>query len=224
VRRCPRSHDELGDEKLHKSRGKERVTLEPDISGVRRIRVERLEGSPTRTAATPTMTSESHATLPSLKSSSGHRGRRDQHRSSDEKKHRRRRKSTVKEDGATAYVYGDPAERSQPSRNTTTESRKLGRDGESSESDDDAVIEIEPVKEPKKRKIRIVYMTEDEGRATRRKGRRSKEKESTDAPRNSGEPVRRSRAHHSRRKSVVEAPPASPPKRYALRSRNQSRG
>jgi hypothetical protein len=216
VRRRRRSHSELEDEKLYKSGGKETVTLEPDAEEVRRIRIERLEGSATngRPAATPKMTSESHATLPSSKSASSHRKRRDHHRRPEEKKHRRRWKSSAKDDITSEYVYGPPGEKSQSSRITVSETRRLGRDEESSESEEDVAVQPEPVKEPRKRRIKIVYITEEEAKAARRRERRERRaKELSDQE--LAEPVHRSRVHHSRRRSsAAETPPASPPKRY----------
>ena len=214
------SYRELGDEKLYKSRGKENVTLEPDVSELRRVRVERLEGSTStrRTTAAPKMTSESHATLPSLKSASSHR-RRDHRRSTVSTKHRTRRKSTSKGDSTPTYVYGTPADRPQSSRIAISDVRKLSRDGESSESEEDeedSGIHSEPVREePKKRKIRVVYVKEDGSKSSRPRERRVKSsKEIRERPRSSHESVRRSRAHTTRRKSIAEERPASPPKRY----------
>jgi hypothetical protein len=223
MRRRRRSYSELDDERLTKSRGKEKVALEPDVSEVRRIRVERLEGSTStrRTAATPKMTSESHATLPSLKSASSHR-RKDHRRSTVSTKHRTRRKSTSKGDSTPTYVYGTPADRSQSSRITISEVKKLSRDGESSESEEededeeDGATHSEPIREkPKKRKIKVIYIKEDDSKSSSTKERRGKsDKEIRDRPRDSHESVRRSKAHTTRRKSIAEERPASPPKRY----------
>lgn len=200
TRRRQRSHNELSDKKRSKSGGGG-VTLEPDVSEVRRIRLERLEGSPIASAANPTMTSESHTTLPSLKSS--HRRKRDQHRSPDEKRSHRRRKSIVKEESTTAYVYGDPA-----TRPSATPARRSGSDADSSSSDENAV----KVLKPKVRKIRVVYVTEEEERSKRRQERRAKYREHTELPRESRESIRKTRTHHTRRKSLVEVPI---PRRYA---------
>lgn len=223
VRRRRRSHSELEDEEIYKSRGKEKITLEPDVSEVRRIRIERLEGSTStrRSVATPKMTSESHATLPSLKSASSHRRRHDPRRSTASTKHRTKRKSTSKDDSTPTYVYGTPADRPQSSRITKSDTRKLGKDGESSESEDededDRATHSEPTREkPRKRKIRVIYIKEgEEPKSSKPKERRVKSDEETrDRPRDSHESVRRSRAHTTRRKSVFEERPASPPKRY----------
>lgn len=198
--RHQRSHNELSDRERSRSGGGA-VTHEPDVSEVRRIRLERLEGSPIASAANPTMTSESHATLPSLKSS--HRRKRDQHRSPDEKKNHRRRKSIAKEESTTtAYVYGDPATRSR-----ATPERRSGSDADSSSSDENAV----KVVKPKVRKIRVVQATEEEERSKRRQERRAKYREHTELPRESRESIRRTRTHHTRRKSLVEVPV---PRRY----------
>ena len=216
VRRRREPHSELEDEKLYKSGGKGTVTLEPDAEEVRRIRIERLEGSTThgRPAATPKMTSESHATLPSSKSASSHRKRRNHHRRPEEKKHRRRRQSSAKDDITSEYVYGPPGEKSQSSRITVSETRGRGRDEASSESKDDVAVQLEPVKGSRKRRIKIVYITEEEAKAARRRERR--ERRAKELPdQESAEPVHRSSRHHSRRRtSAAETPPASPPKRY----------
>ena len=215
VRRRRRSYSELEGEKLYKSRGKEKVTLEPDISEVRRIRIDRLEAGSTsrRSSETPKMTSVSHATLPSLKSASSHRRRKEHRRSTEETKHSRRRKSTSKDESTTRYVYGKPADRSQSSRITISETRRLGRDGESSESEEERATQSEPIVEkPKERKIRVVYITEES--KPKHKERRSRaEKVVGDQTRHIEESGSRSRAHESRRKPAAYAPPASPPSR-----------
>ena len=220
VRRRHRSDSELEDETLYKSRGKAKGTLEPDASEVRRLRVERLEDSTStgRTAATPKMTSESHETLPSLKSASSHR-KKDHRRSTVSTKHRTRRKSALKSDSTPTYVYGTPADTSQSSRITISEIRRLGRDDESSESEEEetgAATHSEPVRQkPKKRKVRVVYIEEDDTKISRpREGRAKSDKDIRDRPRSSHESVRRSRAHTTRRKSIAEEPSASPSKRY----------
>jgi hypothetical protein len=211
VRRRRRSRSGL-DEKLCESggNGKER-----DPAEVRRFRRERHDRSRSthRTASTSKMTSASHATLPSIRSAASHRRRKDRHRS-PERKHHNRRQSTVKEEPAT-YVYGAPEGRTRPSRILATETRKLGRDGESTESQGgERSTQSEPVKE-KTRKVKVVYVTAEEARALENKERKPRtSRESSNRPRDSGESVHRSRAHRSRRKSVSEAPP-SPLKRYA---------
>jgi len=190
TRRRQKSHNELNG---RDSGGA--VTHEPDDLEVRRSRLERLDGSPIPSASTPKMTSESHATLPSPKSS--HRRKRDQHRSPDEKKHRSRRKSTVKEGGTTAYVYGEPT------RSRATPERKSGSDADSSSSDEDAV----KVVKPKERKATVIYVTEEDDRAKRRQERRAKTREPAERSRETEESPRKTRTHRSRRKSMVESPP-----------------
>ena len=216
VRRRRRSYGELEGDKSSKSRGKETVTLEPNSSEVRGIRIDRLEAGSTlrRSSETPKMSSDSHATLPSLKPASSHRRRKENHRSPEETTHRRRRKSTSKDDSTTTYVYGKPADRSQSSRITISETRRLGRDGESSESEEERPTHSNPVKEePKQRKIRIVYI--DEESKPRHKERRSRaEKLLVEETRDGGESGHRSRARESRRKSFADVPPASQPTRY----------
>lgn len=196
--------------RLYKSRGGEEVTLEPDISQVRRIRIERLEGSTStgRSAAAGKMTSESHATLPVLKHVSSHGRRKEHRRSVVDTRHRTRVKPSSKDDSTSACVYGTPAERSQSSRITISESRQLGRDGESSGSETESekvdAAHSDAMEKPRKRKIKIVYVKADDSKPSRPRERRVRpEKELRDRP----------RAHTSRRKSVSEERPASPPKR-----------
>jgi hypothetical protein len=221
VRRRRRSYSELEDEKLSNTRGKEKITLEPDASEVRRIRIERLEGSTStrRSAATPKMTSESHATLSTLKPASSHRRRHDARRGTVSTKHRTKRKSTSKEDSSPTYVYGTPADRPQSSRSTISETRKLGRvEGSAvTEEDDEDAAHSEPMREkPRKRKIRVVYVKEgEEHKISKPKERRVKsDQELRDRPSNTHESVKRSIARTTRRKSIIEERPASPPKRY----------
>jgi hypothetical protein len=225
VRRRHESHIGLDGEKLYKSRGNEGVTLLPDEQEVRRMRIERVEGStsastsvgraPLRSSAN--MAEESFATPPSLRSTPSHRRRGDKEVRPEEKKHRRRRKSTAKEDEPAEYVYGPPTNRPKSSRITISETRKLGRDGETSESEEEHETKSEPVREKmlKEKKVRIIYVTK-EAKSLKHKEKRAKpEKESSERPRKPEESVRRSRTHRSRRNSIAEAP-ASPPKRYAL--------
>jgi len=229
VRRGHESHSGLDDEKLYKSCGNESVTLLPDEQEVcvPRIRIERLEGStsastsvgrsPLRSSAN--MTEESIATPPSLRSPPSHRRRSVKEVRPEEKKYRTRRKSNAKEDDRTEYVYGPPTGRPKSSRITISETRKLGRDGETSESEEERETQSEPVREKrhKEKKIRIVYVSREEAKSLRHKEKRVKpEKESSERPRDSEESVRRSRTHRSRRNSIAEVP-ASPPKRYVLR-------
>ena len=220
MRRRHESHGGLEDEKLHKSRGKGRVTQDPERADVRRVRVERLERS-SSTDGTPipsTMTSESHTTRPSLKSSSTQRRRGDHHRGPEETKHRRRRESLTNDDSAPTYVYGAPADRPKGSRLTLSETRRLGRDGESTESDEENATQPEPVndKKPRAKKIRIVYVTKEESKTLKQKERRVKaDNEAKDRHHDGDNSIHRSGVRQSRRKSVAEAP--SPlPKRFAL--------
>lgn len=192
--------------------GGEKVTPEPEVSEVRRIRIERLEGHATtrKPAATPKMTSESHATLPSLKSRSIHRRKKDRHHHSgnEERKHRSRRKSTSKVE--PTYVYGSATERPKPSRTHISETRRLGGDGDSTDSAEDST-ESEPVRvKSTKRKIKIVYVDDQDRKTSRTKERRPRtEREVRDRPRDDEASVHRSRAPVSRRHSAIEVPSAS---------------
>jgi hypothetical protein len=227
VRRRHESQSGLDGEKLYKSRGNETVTLQPDEQGVRRFRIERLEGrtsastlvgkSPLHSSAN--MTEGSIATPPGLRSTPSHRRRRDSQVRPEEKKHRGQKKSSTKEDDRAEYVYGPPTGRPKSSRITISETRKLGRDGETSESEEDRDTQSEPVREKghKEKKIRVIYISKEEAKSSRHKEKRVKpEKERSECPRDPEESVRRSRTHRSRRNSIAEVP-ASPPKRYVLR-------
>lgn len=209
-----RSHSELDEEKAHKSRGREKAALEPDVSEVRRIRIERLESqtSNDRTAAASKMTSESHATLSTQKSPSSHRRRKEHHRSGEEKSHRRRRKSPSRDD--STYVYGNPESNSKQSRIKIAE-KELGIADESSESEEEErSTRVESVNDrPRKRKIKIVYITEEDYQS-KPKERSIREKKPRDDHKDSDAFVRRSKTHHSHRKSSAEGPPPSPPRRY----------
>ncbi|KAH6671942.1 hypothetical protein B0J14DRAFT_594777 [Halenospora varia] len=215
-----RAHSEWEDEKPDKSRGKERVTPHLEEFEPRRRRVERVERSlsPRRSAATPTMASESYATLPSQKSSSGHRRRRDHHRSPEERSHRRRRKSSSREESpSTTYVYESSPSKSHKSRITLSEVKRLESEYDSSDFDDTTAVESSGTKErPTKRKIKIVYITEEDYNTKHKERTPKKEKRSRDSPRRDDSP-KRSRAHRSRRKSATEAPPSSPPRRASTR-------
>lgn len=222
IRRRRRSYNELEAERLYKSRGEEKITLEPDVSEVRRIRVERLEGSTStrRSVATPKMISESHATLPSLKSASSHRRRHASRRSSVSTKHRTKRKSTSRDDSTPTYVYANSTDKTQSSRITISESTKLSRDGgsidsEEDEKEDDASTHSKQVTEkPKTRKIRVIYVDGDDLKSLKPRERRVKSKERQDRSSDSHETVRRNKVHTTCRKSIREDRPASLPSRY----------
>ena len=221
TRRRRTSSSDLEDGKIYKSRGKEEIKLEPNVSEIRRIRLERLESSTSthRSVATPKMTSESHAILPSLKSPSSRRRKHDSRRSTLSTKHRTKRQSTSKDDSPPSYVYGTPADNSQSSRITITGTSKLGRDERSSESGDDeedrTTVPDSIQQKHKTRKIRVIYVKDEEIKSSKHKGRRVKSDGTIrDRRSNSYESIGRSRGHTTRRKSVAEDPPASTRKRY----------
>ncbi|KAG0650123.1 RING-type E3 ubiquitin transferase itt1 [Hyphodiscus hymeniophilus] len=217
TRRRRKSNSELDKGKIYESSGKEEIELEPDASEVRRLRLERLEGSTStrRSVATPKMTSESHTTLASLKSASSHRTKHDSRRSTVSTKHRTKRKSTSREEMTPTYVYGTPADISQSSHPTISETRKLGRNGESSDSENEEEERAEKTKEkPKKKKTRVIYIEGEESKSSRHRERRVKsDEEVRDHPRHPHESVRRSRVHTTRRKSIVGEGPAPLPTR-----------
>lgn len=206
----------MEDEEVFESRGKHRVTPELDDAELRRIRIERLERSTStrRPSATQNMTSESHATLPSHKTSSSHRRRRRHHREPEEKEPKSRRKSTAKDDPADTYVYGPPAGRPKSSRTILKETRRLGRDGDSSELERDHAVRSprETRTREKEKKIKVIYVTKEELKVSRHRRMESSPELSRDAR----DSLKRSSTHRSRRASAVELPRTleSPPKRY----------
>jgi hypothetical protein len=208
VRQRTSSSSSLEDEDVFESR-------EQTASELRRIRIERLEGSssPRRRSTTQTMPSESHATLPSHKSLSSHRRRRRHQRDSEEKEHRSRRKSTAK-DESVDYVYGPPADRPKSSRIVVKETRRLGRVGESSESEEEPIVRSprERRSEEKEKKIKVIYITREQLKSSRHRHTES----SPELSRGGRDSPKRSSTHRTRR-SVAELPhaPDSPPKRYA---------
>ncbi len=165
------------------------------------------------------MIEDSQTVLPSSKSASSHRRRRANPRDVGERRSRRRRKSTAEEETGGTYVYGPPADRPVSSRITISETRRLGRDRESSDSEK-RETRSEPVREkrPKEKKIKIVYVIKEESKPTRSKERRIRdERESTTRPKTPVESIRRSRTHAGRRKSTSELPLTSP-RRYVILS------
>lgn len=218
VRRRARSYSSLDDEEEFESRGKESVTPELDPAELQRIRIERLEGSTStrRRSTTQNMTSESHATLPNHKTSTSHRRRRRHHGDPEDKERTSRRKSTAKDEAADTYVYGAPTDRPKSSRITIKEMRKLGRDGESSESEREHVVRERRERRSgeKEKKIKVIYVTREELKASRHKERR------VDSDPDRKDPLKRSSTHRSRRHSAVGLlyAPDTPPKRYAPRN------
>jgi hypothetical protein len=157
------------------------------------------------------MTSNSHATPPSLRSTRSHR-RSGRHGSRERKSHNRRK--SAPRDEPVEYVYGAPEEKKRSSRVIVTETRRLGRDKESSEEEEEHATQSDPVKE--KRKVKVIYVSAEEATTLKHKERSSRtSRESSERPRRSEESVHRSRSHRSHRGSVSGAP-HSPPKRFAI--------
>ncbi|KAL3419876.1 IBR domain-containing protein [Phlyctema vagabunda] len=212
ARRRHRSHIGLAEDS-HRSRGVDEIVVEPEEEEPRRERVERLDGRTTthrRTATASKMASESQTTLQSHTSRS--RRKKSHHGSVEEKKHRKRRKSRPRE---TDHVYAKPSSRSRSSRITIIETTAAAQEEEPSESEKDVESPAAVVRsEPKKRKIRVVYLTEEEARQKDRARRASiHTREKSGKVKEDDETAHRSRAHHSRKKPVVEATSGSPPKR-----------
>jgi hypothetical protein len=197
--------------------GKEKISTEPDISEVRRLRVERLEGSTStrRSVAKPKMTSESHATLPSLKSTSSQRRKHDPRRSTVSTKRHRKRKSTSKDDSTSTYVYGTPADRSPPERRHAQDGEPIEEDDVESERDHSTPSERDEDK-PRRRKVKVIYVKEHSSKSKPKLRRVRSDQEMHSRPTDSQKSVRRSRTQTTRRKSVVEERPISLPRRYVL--------
>ncbi|KAE9370971.1 hypothetical protein N431DRAFT_546657 [Stipitochalara longipes BDJ] len=175
---------------------------------VRRSREEGHESSNSdrRTASDSKMTA---ATLPSSRSTTG-RERRHRHESPERKSHRGRK--SAPRDEPAEYVYRAPEEKKRSSRVIVTETRRLGRDGETSEEEEERAT---PVRE--KRKVKVIYISAEEAKALKHKERSSRStREPSERPRQSEESIHRSRSHRSRRPSVSEEP-LSPPKRSTSR-------
>jgi hypothetical protein len=226
ARRRPKSDGRL-DENPYESSGKEAITQQPpekDVTHRGRTRVERPDRNTTARGSTATlkMTSESQTTLPSLRSGSSHkRRRRKEHREdSKEVEHHRSRKSTAGD--GSRHVYSTRTDPSQSSRITISDTLKIetrasSQDGETSDSEASSKGS-EPAKpRPRKRKIRVIYITEEKSEVAKPRERRARpEKEPKDRLKESGESIRSSRTSHSRRKSAAHTPPLSPPRRHDI--------
>ncbi|ESZ93136.1 hypothetical protein SBOR_6463 [Sclerotinia borealis F-4128] len=171
VRRRPKFRDgELEDGKVHKSRsgrheGEGVTSVEPDVSEVRRVRLERLEGHSTsrstrNSAATERMPAESSATVDATKSSSSHRRRRRHHTSEDGAGHHSRSKTSDREEKPRSdFVYDAPRESDSKSKargkNITERRRRDEEDESSSDSENEDKSKLEPMVS-KSKKIKVV--------------------------------------------------------------------
>jgi hypothetical protein len=212
------SDSEWANEHAGNSSGKERVTLdsEPEIPGVRRIRVERRDerDAETRQTASPRkMRNESHTTLPSDESMSSHRRRRREHRSADEEGHGRR--TTVsRDDSPASHLYGTPSKTSHHSQAPENQSRRVESEDETSESEEEVTGRSKVKrKSSSKRKVRVVYITEDEYHSSKQEERVHKGEKKPSISVTEDDVVRRSRTHRSQRRSAAEPVDTSPMKR-----------
>lgn len=203
VRRRPKFRDgELDDGKPHKSRlgrheGEEGVTsVEPDVSEVRRIRLERLEGNSTNrstrnSATTEKMPVESSATVDATKSTSSHRRRR-HHTLEDGAGHRSRSKTADREEKSRSdYVYAAPREKdskNKPRGVTITERRRRDEEDESSsDSEDEEESPLEPMVPKSKKKTKVVVLEQPKrSSSTRRPKKEDKDKSTTKSPVDAG--------------------------------------
>ena len=225
---------------LGRGLGLDRAGEELDAASLRRRRLDRLEGQQQQHRSSrhqlsseeedvlisrpkslhtqsQNMTTESHATRSSRRdttgasASDGHkrRGHKD-----EEKRQRRKKRDGDGEDAPAQYVYGAPAEKAKAVTTTVrvSETRRLGRDGESDE--EERVTRSKTVRDkPREKNIKVIYVMRDEPKTSKYKEPRVKTVKE-DRLRESESSMHRSRAHQSRRKSVVESLPPSPPRRY----------
>lgn len=105
---------------------------ELDISELRRVRIERLEGSSKTRCSTARVTMASHSRSKESQprpTSHEHR-KKSHHRSSDDSKHRTRKSSVITDEGPRdELVYGGAPDRSHTSTTVLSETRRLGKDG-----------------------------------------------------------------------------------------------
>ncbi|PQE17819.1 Zinc finger C6HC-type protein [Rutstroemia sp. NJR-2017a BVV2] len=136
VKRQPKFHGELNEEK--------KSPVEPDVSELRRARLDKLEGrtaskSARTSAAIPKPTIESNATTERYTSATDDRRRRHRDRAPSEDRttrHRSRSKTVVKEEkSAGTYVYGDPKSRDKSRAIPVKETRRRDEEDESSDSE-----------------------------------------------------------------------------------------
>ncbi|RDW61575.1 hypothetical protein BP5796_11467 [Coleophoma crateriformis] len=203
VRRRRRVHSGSADK--YKSRGGEEIIVETAVEEARRIRVHRLDSHRThsRSVASSKMTSESHTTLTTSKSSSSHRRRRKGHHSEGAKRRTHKDSSSRHDD----YVYKVPV--AKPAERIVE--RKSSRDDGSTESEEELVSEEETVKpEPKKRRIRIVYLTPEEARRQERNHRSSMRSRDSERSKDDHDLTHRNKGRGSHKTNVL---PASSPKR-----------
>lgn len=146
VRRQPKFHGDIDEEKEKRQRPQvnERSPVEPDVSEVRRLRLEKLEGrsasKPARKSVSiPKTTTESNATVEKHTSATDDRRRRHRAPSEDRTtKHRSRSKTVIKEEkSAGTYVYGDPKARDKTRGITVKETRRQTEEDESSDSENE---------------------------------------------------------------------------------------
>ncbi|KAK6614966.1 IBR domain-containing protein [Botrytis cinerea] len=224
VRRRPKFRDgELEDGKGQKARsgrneGESGVTsVEPDVSEVRRIRLERLEGNSTNrstrnsAAATEKMPADSSVTVDATKSSS-HRRRRRHHTSEDGAGHHSRSEATGREEKSGGdYVYATPRERererkkeggskNKPREATKTERRRRDEVDESS---------IQPMDSKSKKRTKTVVPEQPKrSSSTRRVKKEDKDRSPTKGPADIGISGSKSA---SRRTKVTAGDPVSRP-------------
>jgi hypothetical protein len=207
------SGNEWQNEHAAQSSRRERVAQDSELSipGVRRIRVERQDERDTggrESASSRKMASESYATQPSEESLSSHRRRRRQHRSPDDDAPGKRA-SVSRDESPARYLHGTPSRTSRRSPVAESESRRLESDEESSDSEEEVSRRSgTSQKSPRKRKVKVVYITEEDYHSSKQKERRQRTDRKPVERAKEDDSVRRSRTHRSRR-SVAE--PTVPP-------------
>lgn len=190
-----------------------------DAEEVRRRRIDRLEGRTTteeraQSATRREMVNDSSATLPSVKKAR----RRERGETKEERQVRKRRERGEVEEGGE-YVYGRPGEREKKEPTVrVSETRKLGRDGESSseEEGEERIPRGSTKERPREKKIKVVYVTREEQQKSRHREKEPRVVKVVRArPNEEASSVHRSSTQRSTRTSVVEVTPMppSPPRR-----------
>lgn len=221
-----RKRAEIGSlEKSATVRGNIEGERQPNLDELRNLRADIYSGGSPRRSAAPSRMVSAAVSRSSLTGSKSVSSRRRVKRSSsnrvdgDAKPRRKKRSNSNNSDPPQIYVYGaPPVVKERPSSRIRSETRTLGRDDESCDSNEDMdglpVVSEEPEVIPKKRKIRIVYVDEDKPRLSRHSSRRvvAEDHPSTkDKVKVSEKSLHRSNTTSTRRSSII--PPLSSLKR-----------
>lgn len=221
VRRRPNfRHGELKDEKAHKSRSSRHETsVEPDVSEVRRIRLERLEGHNRTTrnsAATEKIFTESTAIVDAAKSSS-HR-RRKHHTSEEDAGHSRSKSGHREDKSPNDYVYAvrrDSERRSRPRGISATQRKRREEEEESSSDSEDEREDKSGHMDSKPKKKTKDVVREEPKRSSSKAKKEDKDQVYTKRSAETGTPSSKRTSH--RTKTTAGDPVSRPPlSRYSL--------